>query len=73
MDKLLKEHQLITDMWKFMKACETYYKDTEEFWTNAHSNATVLSTLYSNFPFINDWLTSYLKFLEESKNEQSNR
>ena len=73
MDKLHREHQLITDMWKFMKACEMYYKDTEEFWTNTHSSATVLSILYSNFPFINAWLTSYMKFLEESKNEQSNR
>lgn len=66
MDKLQKEHQLITDVWKFMKSCETYYQDTEKFWTNAHSNAAILSTLYSNFPFINDWLASYMKFLEES-------
>lgn len=66
MDKLHREHQLITDMWKYMKACENKYQDTEEFWTNAHNNATILSTMYSNFPFINDWLTSYMKFLEES-------
>lgn len=70
MDKLHREHQLIIDVWKFMKSCETYYKDTEEFWTNVHSNAAVLATLYSNFPFITDWLTSYMKFLEESKNEE---
>lgn len=66
MDKLLKEHQLIIDMWKYMKACETHYQDTEEFWTNAHSNAAILTTLYNNFPFITDWLTSFMKFLEES-------
>ena len=66
MDKLHREHQLITDMWKFMKACETKYNDTEEFWINAHNNAEIISTMYSNFPFINDWLSSYLKFLEES-------
>lgn len=70
MDKLHREHQLIKDVWALMKSCETNFTDTEQFWSLANQYAEMLSTKYSNFPFITDWLTSYMKFLEESKNEE---
>ena len=67
MDKLHREHQLIKDVWAFMKSCENNFTGTETFWSLVQRYAEFLATKYSNFPFITDWLTSYMKFLEESK------
>lgn len=65
MDKLHREHDFIQNMWKFMKACETNKNHDDEFWSNVHDIADKLSRNYENMSFVNTWICSYLKFLEE--------
>ena len=65
MDKLHREHDFIQKMWKFMKACEQHEPKDEDFWSWVHENAEKLSRSYGNMSFVNDWILSYMKFLEE--------
>ena len=70
-EKLKREHAFITEMWKFMKDKEMYYKDTEGFWMTAQSGASLLATIYYDLPFASDWLASFLKFLEDSHKDDN--
>jgi len=65
MDKLHREHDFVQNMWKFMKACEQQPDKNEEFWTWAHESAEKLSRDYDNLSFTNDWIVSFLKFLDQ--------
>ena len=65
MDKLHREHEFIQSMWKFMKTCEQQENRDEVFWNWAHETAEKLSRNYGNFGFVDDWILSYLKSLEE--------
>lgn len=64
MDKLHREHDFVTAIWKFMKACETKQQHDYEFWQWAQDEAELLWHKYDNLTFASDWLTSYLKFLD---------
>lgn len=71
MDKLHREHEFIQSMWKFMKTCEQQENRDEAFWNWAHETAEKLSRNYGNFSFVNEWIPSYLKYLDENKREEA--
>lgn len=71
MDKLHREHEMILDVWKFMKRCEEENKPTTEFWQWAVDSAETLAMKYTTFTFINDWMASYLKYLDNYKRDNN--
>lgn len=65
MDKLHREHEFVTKLWKFMKAAEQHENRDEAFWNWAEKCIEMLDHDYGNMSFVKDWLVSYMKFLEE--------
>ena len=66
MDKLHREHEFIQSMWKFMKAAQQQSDmGSDAFWDRVQEAANQLSRKYGNMSFVNDWIVSFLKFLDE--------
>lgn len=67
MDKLHVMHEFINSMWKYMKACEQREPKDEAFWDWAQGEAEKLSKEYGSMGFVDDWIVSFLKHLEEEE------
>lgn len=69
MDKIHREYEFVQNIWKFMKACEKQTDRSEAFWEWAEAEGAKLEKQYSNMSFVAEWVSSFLKFVDEEKKQ----